>query len=307
MTIKQLEYVLAVAENGSLSQASAKLYVSQPALSETIRNLEEEIGFDIFSRSHSGMILTVQGESFLSDAQSLLEHVRYMEDRYEPRFRKQHYFSVSSTHFYFAQSALAQLSRETEGSYTLRCLDGRKLEVMEQVARGVSELGILNYREDNRVKTLRELRNRKLEHTVLRSCQPAAFLADTHPLAGRESVTTQDLRAYPCSTFYQSSPLGPLVSAELSTEWFPQDAWDRELVVQDCGTINVFLRETLCFSVGSGVVPPCFRAFGITAVPVVDLPKNTILWIHQRHQELSPLAQRYLELCNLELGSGGTR
>ena len=73
MTIKQLEYVLAVAESGSLGQAAARLYVSQPTLSETIRNLEEEIGFDIFARSHSGMILTAQGEEFAADAQSLVE------------------------------------------------------------------------------------------------------------------------------------------------------------------------------------------------------------------------------------------
>ena len=68
MTFKQLEYVLAIAKCGSLSQAAAKLYISQPALSEAIQNLEDELGFSIFSRSHLGMSLTSEGESFIADS-----------------------------------------------------------------------------------------------------------------------------------------------------------------------------------------------------------------------------------------------
>ena len=68
MTVKQLEYVLAVAQCGSLSRAAARLYVAQPTLSEMIQNLERELGFSIFARSRSGMTLTADGEMFVTAA-----------------------------------------------------------------------------------------------------------------------------------------------------------------------------------------------------------------------------------------------
>ena len=297
MTIKQLEYVLAVAESGSLGQAAARLYVSQPTLSETIRNLEEEIGFDIFARSHSGMILTAQGEEFAADAQSLVEQAHYMEDRYEARKGKKYQFSVSNTHFYFVESALAQLSKELGNSYRLRCLDSRKLDVMDEVARGTSEIGILSYREDNRMRTLRELRHRNLDYEVLCSLQPSAFFASSHPLAERETMSFEELRAYPCSTFYQ----GHLTPLDFSEEWFPPEEWEKELVVQDNGAITILMEETDCFSIGTGVAPHCIRKLGISAVPISNIPANTIIWIKRKGHGISELAERYLELCKIEL------
>ena len=59
MTIKQLEYVIAVVKHGSLSQAAANLYISQPTLPEGLQNLEE-LGFPIFQRRRAGPSRTVR-------------------------------------------------------------------------------------------------------------------------------------------------------------------------------------------------------------------------------------------------------
>ena len=299
MTVKQLEYVLAVAQCGSLSRAAARLYVAQPTLSEMIQNLERELGFSIFARSRSGMTLTADGEMFVTDAQSVIEQMRYLKQRYEKHSEECHRFSMSSTHFYFTEAVFARIARELEGKCSLRHLDSRKLDVIEEVARGVSELGILNYYEEdnNRGHILRELKNRGLEYHVLGTLTPAAFLSVRHPLAKRKTLKMEELKSYPRCTFFQ----GPLIPRQFSEEWFEEGGWDRELVVQDNGAVTILLQETDCFSIGSGIIPEVFQKLGLTTVPVEDISDNTIIWIKKRNHELSAIGRRCVELCKEEI------
>lgn len=68
MTIIQLKYVIALANASSMREAASKLFVSQPALSATIRELEEELGIKIFERNNKGIALTNEGREFLTYA-----------------------------------------------------------------------------------------------------------------------------------------------------------------------------------------------------------------------------------------------
>ena len=70
MTLQQLKYALTIARSGSINEAAKQLFISQPSLSETIRELESEVGFDIFLRSNRGIVITPEGEEFLSYARS---------------------------------------------------------------------------------------------------------------------------------------------------------------------------------------------------------------------------------------------
>ena len=66
MTIQQLRYIIAVVENGSITEAAKKLYISQPSLSNSIKDIEKEAGITIFIRSRSGIALTKEGAEFTS-------------------------------------------------------------------------------------------------------------------------------------------------------------------------------------------------------------------------------------------------
>ena len=58
MNIQQLRYVVAIANSGTFREAAEKMYVSQPSLSISVRDLEKELGFKIFRRTSSGTFLT---------------------------------------------------------------------------------------------------------------------------------------------------------------------------------------------------------------------------------------------------------
>ncbi len=81
MELRHLRYFVAVAEAGSLTVAAArKLHTSQPSLSRQIRDLEEEVGAQLLTRSARGIELTLAGRSFLDHARSVLSQVEAATD-----------------------------------------------------------------------------------------------------------------------------------------------------------------------------------------------------------------------------------
>lgn len=74
MEFRQLRYFLAVAEAGSLTAASRRIHVAQPALTRQIRLLEEDLGTRLFERQARGMVMTVAGRALVEEARELLAH-----------------------------------------------------------------------------------------------------------------------------------------------------------------------------------------------------------------------------------------
>lgn len=75
MSLAQIVSFVTVAETRSVSGASARLRVAQPALSRQIKNLEDELGATLFARTPKGMSLLPEGEVFLEHARRILAHV----------------------------------------------------------------------------------------------------------------------------------------------------------------------------------------------------------------------------------------
>ena len=83
MNIKQLESVLEISRCGSMRQAAQNLYVTQPALSAAVKQLEQELDYAIFLRKPSGMTLTPEGRLLLQSAQRMVEEAQRI--RHIPR------------------------------------------------------------------------------------------------------------------------------------------------------------------------------------------------------------------------------
>ena len=77
MNVNQLKYVLAIAASSSMREAATRLYVSQPALSASIRELEDELGILIFERSNKGIVLTDEGREFVIYAKKAVGSMKF--------------------------------------------------------------------------------------------------------------------------------------------------------------------------------------------------------------------------------------
>ena len=94
MTLQQLKYAVAVADTRNITEASRRVFVSQPSLTAAIRELEQEMGITIFSRSNKGVTITNEGDEFLSYARQVLEQASLLEDRFKGGVSGNTIFSV---------------------------------------------------------------------------------------------------------------------------------------------------------------------------------------------------------------------
>ncbi|MEE3118839.1 MAG: LysR family transcriptional regulator, partial [Pseudomonadota bacterium] len=80
MELRHLRYFVAVAEAGNLTRAAEKLFIAQPPLTRAIKQLEEEVGVELFIRKPRGLELTTGGEYFLEQAKQVLDKVNATVD-----------------------------------------------------------------------------------------------------------------------------------------------------------------------------------------------------------------------------------
>ena len=201
MTLKQMRYALAVAKFASVKEASRNLFISQPSLSESIKKLEEELGFEIFIRNRTGIKLTPDGEQFITQIQSVVDQVSNIEKHLKERKDRIPQLSISVIHYFFMAEVFSEIvnlfDRKNYEAYNLCMLDGGTLEVMEEVMNESSEIGIISYTEHNKAYIMRELHRLNLVSTEIISLKMCAFIRGSHPLADRSSVTKKDLERHP--------------------------------------------------------------------------------------------------------------
>lgn len=80
MSIQQLTYFVAVADEGSISGAARRLHVSQPPVTRQLKTLEAELGLALFTRTSDGMRLNVEAQPHLDKARAILTIVRQLQD-----------------------------------------------------------------------------------------------------------------------------------------------------------------------------------------------------------------------------------
>ena len=111
MNFQQCRYVEVVARVGSFSQAAKELYMTQPNLSCSIKDLENELGVQLFTRSNTGTRLTEDGHDFLKYAKRIIGELDLLQQRYHDQFKKS--FTVASHHYDFLSIPLAKVAQES--------------------------------------------------------------------------------------------------------------------------------------------------------------------------------------------------
>ena len=123
MTLQQLRYIVTVAETGNITEAARQLFVSQPSLTNAIRELEKEMQITIFHRTNKGVTISNEGDEFLAYARQVLEQTSLLEERFLNKKERRSRFSVSCQHYSFAVNAFVDVIREFGGKkydFTLR-------------------------------------------------------------------------------------------------------------------------------------------------------------------------------------------
>ena len=116
MNILHMKYAVEVAKTGSINKASEVLFIAQPNLSRSIKELEADLGITIFDRSARGMVLTPDGEQFIGYAKKILNQIDEVEKLYKGGMNSTQKFSISVPRACYISEAFAQFSKEIGSS-----------------------------------------------------------------------------------------------------------------------------------------------------------------------------------------------
>ena len=292
MTLQQLRYIVAVAETGTITEAADKLFISQPSLTNAIRELEKEMKILIFHRTKKGIRLSKEGEDFLGYARQVLEQAAILEDKYKGRDGGKKQFCVSTQHYSFAVNAFVDLIKEYgQDEYDFSHRETQTYEIIEDVAHMKSEIGILFLNDFNEAVLSKILKSHDLKFHLLFVATPHVFISRNHPFADRSILTNEQLAPYPYLSFEQ----GEHNSFYFSEEIFSVSERKKQIRVRDRATLFNLLIGLNGYTVCSGVIDEQLNGKDIIAVPLAEESHMRIGYITHQKGSISRLGTTYLE------------
>ena len=203
MRLSQLRFLVELKKYGSISKTAQKLYISQPSLSTAIKELEEELGFDIIERSNKGVAFTKRGEMVLKYSQEAIAAITNIEmmGKLQERVRKG-YLSVGSVYYVF-QTIVMDAFLELKARYPDMIASVREensYSMVEMLVNQEIDLGIVMISNLEEMSFQQAFEKYNLQFYKLFEDEFYFVVGKKNPLYGRETVTMEEALQSPFLT-----------------------------------------------------------------------------------------------------------
>lgn len=302
MRIQQLQYLEKIVESGSINEAAKALFLSQPSLSNAIKELEQEMDLQLLVRQKSGVSLTNDGREFMIYARQILDQVKLMEAKYKQHTVRKQAFSVSAQHYAFVVHAFVDLIKQVDAEeyqFTLR--ETETQNILEDVMSFKSSLGILYLNKFNRQVLTKLFKEKKLKFTPLFKAKPHVFVCRDNPLAQKSSVKLRDLEDYP----YLSYEQGQENSFYFAEEILSTLNRKMHIKVSDRATIFNLMVGLNGYTISSGIISSELNDDKIIAIPLEVDDMMTLGYLMPQQVEPSPITRQYLDLLRANIRGYG--
>ena len=291
MNIQQLRYVVAIANSGTFREAAEKMYVSQPSLSISVRDLEKELGFKIFRRTSSGTFLTRRGMEFYEKAQELVKGFDVFQNQYANPEEEKDEFSIASQHYDFLPPTITAFSERYPDYKNFRIFESTTVQILDEVAQGHSEIGIIYLNNQNQKGIMQRVEKLGLEVIDLIPFHTHIYLREGHPLAEKEELVMEDLADLPTVRFTQEKD----EYLYYSENFVDTSASSQMFNVTDRATLNGILERTDAYATGSGFLDRD-SVNGITVIRLKDNLDNRMVYVKREEVELSQAGTLFVEV-----------
>ena len=220
MNILHMKYAVEVARLGSLNKAAETLIIAQPNISRSIKELEADLGITIFNRSAKGMVLTPEGEEFISYAQSILKQIDEVEMLYKQGSTKKQKFSISVPRAGYISAAFAEFSKSIGvDPAEIFYKETNSQSTINTVLNNDYKLGIIRYAEnyDGFFKSM--LEEKGLAYEMVAEFSYTLIMSRDNPLATKDEIYFDDLSPYMeiahADPYVPTLPLSKVIKDEL--------------------------------------------------------------------------------------------
>lgn len=236
MKLQQLEYVIAIAQEGSITAAAKKLYQAQPNISIALKELESEIGTQIFRRTPNGMVLTPEGEDFLVRAKEIVESMHSLESDYSHRADDTISLRIEANISTYMAAALGVWvnSLDPSDKLNIHLIEIPSNKVIDDVSSGRADIGIIRIPSSQLGVYAEQLKSRKLSCRTVTEFTMKLLMRKDHPLAKYDDVPIEELKKY-IQILHGDDEMNLFGKNSVNPE-FDEDAPQRTLHVYDRGS-----------------------------------------------------------------------
>lgn len=291
MDIRVLQYFLAVAREESITKAAKVLHMTQPPLSRQLKDLEDELGKQLFVRENRKVTLTEEGMILRRRAEEMVELMEKTKSEVSlsgQSIAGDIYIGSGETEGFRIISKVAEEVRSNHPGIRYHLYSGNSDDVSERIDRGLLDFGILIEPADIKKYDFIRLPTKNRWGLLMRR---------DHPLAEKESITPKDLQGIPLVASRQS-----IAHNELSG-WLGKEYESLNIIT----TYNLLYNASLmveenvgCALCLDGIIPEyensplCFRPLE----PKVEVGLD-IVW--KKYQIFTKAAEVFLEMLQGEI------
>lgn len=200
MNLQKLKFAVEIEKTSSITQAAKNLYLSQPNLSKSIKELESEIGIEIFSRTTKGVEPTPEGKQFLSHAKSILKQIDILEDIYCTPKEDDFQFKISVPRTTYISTGFCDFinsaNQKNNTPINVQYRETSNESTISNISSGNCDIGIIRYQKIYEPYFLNLLKEHNLDYEVLWTFKMRLLMSVNHPLAKYEVVPYELLKDY---------------------------------------------------------------------------------------------------------------
>lgn len=204
MRLNQFRFLIALKKYGTISKAAQQLYISQPSLSAAIKELEDELGFEVVTRTRKGVVFTAQGEQVLKHSQNILQEVEAilnLSTKVDSVFQGN--LSVGCVPYVY-HNIILDTMLELKQKYpkiTTRLTEESSYVLAEQVYRRELDMGIIMMSNIERSSWDSTIQKYQLEYQELFNDCMYFWVGQGHKLYQQDSITMVEALQYPFITY----------------------------------------------------------------------------------------------------------
>lgn len=235
MNLLQLRYIIEVEKTQSITKAADHLYMGQPNLSRSIRELEDALGFSIFRRTSKGMIPTQEGEEVLFRAKKILAQVDAIEGIGKYDLEARQVFSISVPRVSYISYAFANFVASIDFNKPVE-FDYRETNSMQAIDNLLNlnhNLAIVRYRSNHENAFISLFREKEMDFDLVSEFKYKLLISRDHPLTQKERLDMSDLSGY--IELIHGDPSIPAVSPAQAKQSEISDTSNKKIYIYERG------------------------------------------------------------------------
>lgn len=296
MTLIQLQYLIALSQYQSMSKAAKSLYITQPAMSVKIRELEDELGCPLVIRSRQGIEFTEKGKQVLAKAKVILNEVKSIRLLSSDNDDLCGTVNVGSTPHFCASlliDVIMDLNQEHPG-LTVYCNGSDSESVVSRVESGELDLGVIQLCDVDEAEFARKVDEGILSAGTLFNERIDVVAREGHPLSGQSGIGLYELTKYPFATF------GRATNRKLFSVYRQYDRHDRIVRIGEISALRKYLVEYDPVT----AIPASAVESGNNYMPYgklckLDVPEfdqvSSVVWVHSGNA-MTPQLMKTIEV-----------